>query len=169
MGIGKYIEKIRKLEECCAENRISKIEGKFEVIQALEPMTKRGSPLQLTEHCEKVLADSGFKSLIDANSDEIIEYLSECITDTKYDVQECAERACKSLLEIFCLPNDVAYNGLPAQAEHEHRRIAHYKPLIFEIKNWLYENGYKIHHLVEAGTVYARDKAIPLIFNDVTV
>lgn len=127
-------------------------------------MVKRGSPLQLTEHGQRVLLESGFQALLDDNESDVVEYLASCVTDTKYDVQECAERACESLFDVYCLPNHVAYNGLPEEFILQNSKTALYRPKILEIKNWLYDNGYRIHHLVDAGTIYARDKAIPVIF-----
>jgi len=168
MGVGRYKEKIEQLEKCCAGERISKIEGKFEVIQSYEPMTKRGSPIQLTEHGSKVLTDSGFKSLIDEHAVDIVDYVENCATDTKYDVQECSERVCEYLLERNCLPNEyhIDHNPHPDLIAKKVKAMDKYRPLINEIKDWLYENGYKVEHLVESGTVYVRDKAIPVIFTE---
>ena len=170
MTVGRYKEKIEQLEKCCAGERISKIEGKFEFLQSYEPMVKRGSPLQLTDHGQKVISESGFSALIDSNEAEIVGFLSSCVTDTKYDVQDCSERACKYILNHYCLPNQYYIypesDDYAVQLVEKSEAIDKYAPLVSSIKNWLYENGYKIEHLVEAGMVYVRDKAIPVIFTD---
>lgn len=151
--LGSYKEKIVQLESCCAESRISKIEGRLETLTAYMPLTQAQSPINLTERGQEVLSGSGMDKFIDTHFERLRVEIRNCAAETKYDIQECSE----NMLHVALEGN--LYEGVGLLHETLFNDI-------YSLKEWLFENGLKIKDLVEVGTVYLRDKIINVGLSD---
>lgn len=147
--VGKYKEKIRSLEECCAGERLAKIEGQLMVFNNFSPLTQRLSPISLTDHGDKVLKESGVQEFIDKHYERLSDAVQKCVIDTKYDVQQCSRDTL----------ND-ALHGHAYVDEHQNMAQNPYSDDVKPLKGWLFENGYKIEDLTEVGNVYLTAKLI---------
>lgn len=145
--LGAYKEKIEQLESCCAESRISRIEGRLDTLTAYMPLTQSQSPIGLTERGSEVLLNSGTDKFINNYFQKLRAEIRYCAAETKYDIQECAENILFRALEGYLYSEE---DPSPESYEKD----------IYSAKEWLFENGLKIKDLVEVGTVYLRDKVI---------
>ena len=98
-----------------------------------EPLTKRRSPVDLTDRGHKFLEDSGGKKFIDDNYPELKGKVDEKTPQTSYDIQEV------SRFVIENLKDDTRINN---------------------IKEYLFKEGLKIEDVVDALGIYLRNKIL---------
>lgn len=89
--MGRYAEKIDQLERCNLNTRLSTLEGR--------QLTRRNSPVDLTEYGTTVLNKSGGKIFVDENYSELKEKVEEGNPQTSYDIQEAARKVIEGLQE----------------------------------------------------------------------
>lgn len=124
---GRYSEKIDQLEKCNLNTRLSVLEGK---VESTQPLTKRKSPISLTDRGSKVLTESGGKSFIDNNYLELKEKVELSNPKTSYDIQESSKEVVSSLKD---------------------------DDRINTIKEYLFKEGLELDNLVEVLGIYLRD------------
>ena len=123
--MGRYSEKIDQLEKCDLNTRLSKIEG--------QQLTKRKSPITLTDRGETVLKDSAGKQFVDENLEELHALVEERAPKTSYDVQEASKTVIESL-------------------ESDDR--------MSQIKEYLFREGMDFEGAIEVLGIYLRDKIL---------
>lgn len=95
-----------------------------------EPLTRKKSPVILTDRGNKILIDSKGKDFVDKNYAELKKKVEEKGTQTSYDIQESSRTV------INDLQNDARMN---------------------EIKDYLFKEGMEIDNIVEVLGIYLRD------------
>jgi hypothetical protein len=128
--MGRYSEKIDQLEKCNLNQRLSKLEGQFE---QSAPLTRRKSPVSLSDRGMKVLLDSGGKAFVDENFEHLHKTIEAKKPETAYDVQEIAKSV------IASLKDDSRINPM---------------------KDYLFKEGMTIDDLFVVLGVYLRDKVL---------
>lgn len=128
--MGRYSEKIDQLEKCNLNTRLSTLEGKFENNQ---PLTKRRSPISLSERGTKVLTDSTGMKFVDDNYSELKTTVENKRPKTAYDVQEFSKEI------IDGLKNDARINS---------------------IKEYAFKEGLELDDIVVVIGIYLRDKIL---------
>lgn len=128
--MGRYSEKIDQLEKCNLNSRLSRLEGQFD---QSGPVTKKKSPVSLTDRGEKILVDSGGKKFVDENFEELKNKVETPNPQTSYDVQETAKTVINGLKE------DLRLNPL---------------------KEYLFKEGLDLETLNIVLGVYLRDKIL---------
>lgn len=97
------------------------------------PLTKRKSPVDLTERGLKILTDSGGKKFVDENYAEFKKSVEATNPATSYDIQEKSR-------EVFGnVENDVRLNP---------------------IKEYLFKEGLELENIVEVLGIYLRNKIL---------
>lgn len=91
LKMGRYAEKVDQLERCDLNTRLSTLEGK--------QLTKRNSPVDLTDYGTTVLNTSGGKAFVDSNYPELRDKVEENKPQTSYDIQEAARKIIGDLQE----------------------------------------------------------------------
>jgi hypothetical protein len=124
---GRYTEKIDQLEKCNLNTRLSTLEGKME---SREPLTRKKSPVSLTERGNNVLNDSGGKKFIDDNYAELKGNVETKKPATSYDIQEMSRQVVEELKE------DTRINP---------------------IKEYLFKEGMEISEILDVLGIYLRD------------
>lgn len=97
------------------------------------PLTKRKSPVVLTERGSKVLADSKGNEFVDTNYEELKGAINATKPQTSYDIQE----ASKAIVAV--LKDD---------------------PRINPIKEYLFKSGMEWEDIIEVLGIYLRDKIL---------
>lgn len=95
-----------------------------------EPLTKRKSPVDLTERGTKVLNESGGKTFIDNNYEELKRKVEDKTPKTSYDYQEASKEIVQTLKE------DERING---------------------IKEYLFKEGMEIQDIMDVLGLYLRN------------
>ncbi len=98
-----------------------------------EPLTKRRSPISLTERGLKILKASGGETLVDDNFKELLKNIDALKPATAYDVQEDAKKVIDNLRE------DVRLNP---------------------IKDYLFKDGSSLDDAATVMSIYLRDKVL---------
>lgn len=125
----EYVELANKrLAECS-----TKIDERTTSSAAL---TKRKSPISLTEKGDELLKRSGTDKFVLENKDYLLSKIKEHNPKTAYDVQEW----CKTVLEN--VSNEDIFTPL---------------------KNYLFKEGLPLDSLIIVGQIYLRDIALPLL------
>lgn len=91
LKMGRYAEKIDQLEKCNLNTRLSTLEGK--------QLTRRSSPVDLTEYGTTVLNNSGGKAFVDTNYAELKRKVEAIDPQTSYDIQEASRRVVGEMQE----------------------------------------------------------------------
>ena len=139
MKIGEYKNKVDT-----AVGDIGKIEAELKEIRdkviacetslkEREPITKRKSPVTLTERGSKILAESGGRIFIDSNYPELKKKVEDTKPQTSYDIQETSHAV------IDGLKDDTRING---------------------IKEYLFKEGMELSEMVDVLAIYLRDKIL---------
>ncbi|HEY6737052.1 MAG TPA: hypothetical protein VI322_05035 [Candidatus Saccharimonadia bacterium] len=101
-----------------------------------------GSPLKVTPFGEKLLVESGFKDIIDANADRLVESVKSRGPKTNYDIQEAAFATIRELIEKS-------------------------DPLLTPIKSYAFNNGLELDLMVPPAAVTLRDEVMKTLkFDD---
>lgn len=98
-----------------------------------EPLTKRKSPISLTERGLGLLKNSGGEKFVDDNFDELLKKVDELKPTTAYDVQEDAKKVIEGLRE------DERLNP---------------------IKEFLFKDGSSLDEVATVMGIYLRDKVL---------
>jgi hypothetical protein len=139
-------QRVKHLEEGMKEG-IKSLEEKIKAVDLRERMmaaetllkerapsvTKRKSPLSLTERGSSLLVDSGAERFVDEHFDELMEGVNRLNPKTAYDIQEDAKKVIEGL-----------------QADDR----------INPIKEFLFEDGSTLEELVAVMGIYLRDKIL---------
>jgi hypothetical protein len=134
-----YKEKVRHLEEAVAEVKKDGKEVRDKVIacetslKEREPLTKKKSPVSLTERGSAFLKNSGGEKFVDDNFTELLNKVEAREPKTSFDVQEISKEIIASLQE------DERLNPL---------------------KEFLFKDGSPLEDLVTVMGVYLRDKIL---------
>lgn len=123
--MGRYSEKIDQLEKCNLNTRLSTLEGR--------QLTKRNSPVDLTEFGTTVLTTSGAKAFVDANYDDLKGKVEESNPQTPYDIQEASRGVADNLKD------DIRTNP---------------------IKEYLFKEGREWPDIAEVIGIYLRNKIL---------
>ncbi len=122
--IGYFVKKIMddtqvlKKEMKPIAPAIIEIQGKFAQAghQLLFPLTVTpGSPLRVTEYGDKLLRESGFYKLLQANRKQLVNLVKERHPKSNYDIQQEATEIIQDLLEsddeMALGPKEYAFNN----------------------------------------------------------
>lgn len=120
--MGRYTEKVDQLEKCNLNTRLSTLEGK--------QLTKRNSPVDLTDYGKTVLDNSAGKTFIDDNYQELKEKVELSNPQTSYDIQEESRKV------IEVLKDDIRLNT---------------------VKEFLFKEGMEWENIVEVLGIYLRN------------
>lgn len=121
--VGKYTNKVDTLENDVRDLKREVREIRDKVIacetslKEREPLTKRESPISLTDKGNKTLKDSGAEKFIDDNFDSLFKKIEGKHPKAAYDIQEIS----KNVLED--MQNDDLFNDLKEYAFKEGREI----------------------------------------------
>lgn len=123
-GITYFIRKIFDKTESLESSfkpitpAIVEIQGKFKEAghNLLFPLTVTpGSPLKLTEYGQKLIDESGFETLLQANRDQLVQKVKAKQPKTNYDIQQQSIDVIKELLhgddEMLNPLKDYAFNN----------------------------------------------------------
>lgn len=102
-------------------------------LQEREPLTRRRSPVSLTERGAKLLKDSGGEKFVDENFDELLAAVDTMNPKTAYDVQEDSKEAIKKLAD---------------------------DDRINDIKNFLFKDGSTLEDVFIVMSIYLRNKIL---------
>lgn len=139
MRIGEYKNKVDTAVSDIAkmETEIKEIRDKAVAcetsLKEREPLTKRKSPITLTDKGNKILTDSGGRKFVDDNYSELKKLVEDSKPQTSYDIQETSHKA------IEGLKNDIRMNG---------------------IKEYLFKEGMELSEIVDVLGIYLRDKIL---------
>lgn len=134
-----YREKVGRLEQDSKELKAEIRDIRDKVISCetslkeREPLTKRKSPISLTDRGTRVLVESGGQKFVDDNYDSLATEMDAKSPHTSYDVQEWAREIIESLKE------DVRLNP---------------------IKEYLYKEGMEWNDVAVVLGIYLRDKVL---------
>lgn len=123
--MGRYSEKIDQLEKCNLNTRLSTLEGR--------QLTKRNSPVDLTENGNNVLNDSSGKSFIDDNYNELKGKVESKSPTNSYDIQEFSKHVIQEIQD------DVRMDP---------------------VKEYLFKEGMEIQDIIEVLGIYLRNKIL---------
>ena len=98
-----------------------------------EPLTRKKSPVTLTDRGNKILAESGGKKFVDDNYAELKKNVEDINPQTSYDIQEISHTI------IERLKDDARING---------------------IKDYLFKEGMQLSEIVDVLGIYLRDKIL---------
>ena len=98
-----------------------------------EPLTRKRSPIALTDRGSKVLNESGGKKFIEDNYEELKNNVDEKKPETSYDIQEISRNVIEEM------KNDQRLNSL---------------------KEYLFKEGMELDDIVEVLGIYLRDKIL---------
>jgi len=144
LKIGEYKNKVDNLETTVGKDEhgglrktVGEINNKVisceTTLREREPLTKRKSPVSLTDRGEHFLNDSGGKKFIDDNFTELLTKINETDAKTAYDIQE----ASKEVLEPL----------------REDTRLV-------PLKEYLFKDGSSLDDIFTVMSVYLRDKVL---------
>lgn len=144
--LGKYKEKVDNLEKKVAdlEQKVDGIQQRLvecatkldERTQPYASLTKRKSPVSLTDEGESLLQRSGADKFVLENKDELIQKIKDKNPKSAYDVQTYARQVVESL------QNDDRFTPF---------------------KDFVYKEGIDIEPIFIVMSIYLRDIALPLI------
>lgn len=139
MRIGEYKGKV---DRACTD--ITKIENEQKGIRdkviacetslkEREPLTRKKSPVTLTERGTKVLNDSTGKKFIDDNYEELKKKVNDSNPETSYDIQELSRKVVEDLKD------DSRLNT---------------------VKEYLFKEGMEIEEIINVLGIHLRDKIL---------
>ena len=134
-----YREKVSRLEKDVGKlhDEVRDIRDKVIAcetsLREREPLTKRKSPISLSERGRRVLEDSGGRKFVDDNLKELKKAVEGKSPQTSYDVQEMARKVIRSMTD------DTRLNGM---------------------KEYLFKEGIDIDDLITVLSIYLRDKVL---------
>ncbi len=134
-----YKSKVDRLEQDVKEIRLDCREVRDKVIKCetaldyKEPLTKRKSPVTLTDRGNRILIESGGQSFVDKNYEELKQKIEKEKPATSYDIQETAKQV------IDEIKDDTRINP---------------------IKEYLFKEGMEIGDIIVVLGIYLRDKIL---------
>jgi hypothetical protein len=144
--LGKYTQMVDDLKDDVSsikkelrelENKLTKCETQIEErTSPMSGLTKRKSPVSLTDKGEQLLKASGADKFILENQSELIEDIRKNNPTTAYDVQEYSKEVVKSLKD---------------------------SPKIVDLKNFAFKEGIELEAIFIVMGVYLRDIALPIL------
>jgi hypothetical protein len=100
------------------------------------PLTvEPGSPLKVTEYGDKLLRESGFYDILNANSADLVKAVKGLHPKTNYDIQESAFTVIKDLLE---------------KSDEK----------LIPLKNYAFNNGMEVDILIPPAAITLRDEVM---------
>ncbi|MCC6405374.1 MAG: hypothetical protein IT405_03230 [Candidatus Yanofskybacteria bacterium] len=137
--IGQYKSKVDRAEKDIegVQKEVKEIRDKTIKCETMldnqGPLTKKKSPISLTERGEKVLTESGGRKFVDDNITDLLSKVDGENVKTSYDVQEASKKVIATL-------------------EADDRMTA--------IKDYLFKEGLEFSDVTEVLGIYLRDKII---------
>ena len=137
--VSSYISKVDRLEEDAKDIKKDLKEIRDKVIacetslKEREPLTKRKSPVSLTDSGKKLLNNSKADKFIDENFDDLYKKIEDKKPKTAYDIQELSKEVLKEI-------------------KNEDKFIV--------LKDFAFKEGIEIDDIILVASFYLRDKVL---------